>query len=364
MSLWLLLLLLGVVVFAWFALRRPARVAGRAVAEEPLTNGLVDRAVTPVQSARQGVVVQAVQAELPEVLRTFGWVAAEALTPQRRQELLVRLEAIPRPPHALHRLLSHEFLASATSVELGEVIKGEPLIAAKVLAAVNSPQYGLQKTVASIGQAVTFLGLNTVRGLCLQYMLDASFKAKSPEQQRVFDRLWQTSAVASQTCARLVQQLGWADQGVLVTQVVLYFLGQLAVAALLPESVAVALRAQGLTERLQSEQMHLGVSAAEIGALLMRAWGLPETVIADVRDIDRVMDRPAEMFDGLRGPRLALCYLCARLAEDEAAGLYETDLQGLLSAGRPEFFHFAGHLNNPALARLPQVALVSREREA
>lgn len=293
----------------------------------------------------------------PDVLASYAWIGAESVSEDCRQALLARLRAIPRPPHTLHKLLSPEFLASASSLELGELIQGEPLIAAKVLAAVNAPLYRLQKPVGSLGQAVTFLGLNTVRGLCAQYMLDALFKADGPERQKVFDAIWRASAAASNLCARLGQKLAWPDQGALVTRMVLYFLGQVAAYALLPKEVAARLRTSaGLLERMQVEQEQLGLNASEVGALLMREWGLPDSIIADVRDIDHVLDTPVGGVDSVRGSRQALCYLCARLGEGLAAGQSLDVLVAEVRAdARPEFWYLQDYLRHPSLARLPEI---------
>ena len=84
----------------------------------------------------------------------------------------------------MQQLLSPEFVARASSTELSELVMAEPLIAAKVLSTVNSPFYALQKPVTNIGQAVTFLGINTVRSICLQYMLAEAFKPKLAESQK------------------------------------------------------------------------------------------------------------------------------------------------------------------------------------
>jgi hypothetical protein len=102
---------------------------------------------------------------------------------------------------------SDRFIKPHYSADLSELVMGEPLIAAKVLATVNGAFYGLHKPVTSIGQAVTFLGINTVRSICLQYMLAEAFKPKLAEAQQAFDRIWKASAVASEMAVRLGKAL-------------------------------------------------------------------------------------------------------------------------------------------------------------
>ena len=112
---------------------------------------------------------------------------------------MAAVRRIPRPPAALHQLLSPQFRDSASSNELSELITGEAQIAAKVLATVNAPYYGLKRPVAGIGQAVTFLGLNTVRSIGLQNLLDDSFKPTDARLKRAYGEIWNASAL----CTRL-----------------------------------------------------------------------------------------------------------------------------------------------------------------
>lgn len=304
-------------------------------------------AATPVAAA------PTVPAEIPAELAGWRFIDRDELAVERRRALQAELRNIPRPPLSLHKLLSPDLLDSATSVEINDLILGEALIAAKVLARVNSPFYGLRRPVLSIGQAVTFLGLNAVRSISLQYLLDQSFQASSPEHKKVFDTVLSASALAGELCLKLAQRLDWPEQGSLVTQVVLSFLGQLATASLMPAERSVWIAENGLLERARAEQAQLGLAAGEIGSLLMQEWGLPGSLIEQVREIDRVLLTPPALMAPQRGTRLALCYLCARLGERLALGSL-SDLCAFdpASDSSAELFHLRSYLVLPELARL------------
>ncbi len=310
----------------------------------------------------------------PQVLLDFVWQRAESLSAQRKQALLDGLGKTVPPSRAFHQLISPEFVARASSSELSDLVLGEPQVAARVLVLVNSAIYGLQTPVSGVGQAVTFMGLNSVRSICLQYMLSASFKAENPAQQQRFDAIWLASAVASELCFRLAQQLRLPNPGTLVTQVVLSFLGHFAAAASMPKQGAVpATEPQSLLARAQLQQTRLGAPAAEIGGLLLREWALPESLIADVVDIDRLLVTPPDANPAERAAALAVCYVSARLGEllsrGEAFDLTRFDPRtGLDAAPHPEaepeagpqpdpdYFQLAAHIDTlPALARFLDV---------
>lgn len=335
--------------------RTPAQPLARAAAQGARAPQAVSAPRTPAQG--DAATTSALPpTPLPDELASFSWAGPEALTAERQQALVAAIRGIPRPPAALHQLLSPQFLERANSNELSDLITGEVRIALKVLATVNSPFCGLKQPVSSIGQAVTFLGLNTVRGICLQYLLDDSFKPGNDQLKRAYDQIWAASALASELCAQLSPRLSMPETGSLVAQVLLSFLGHLATASLMQQQPGVRPPAADLLARTRWAQAQLGLGAGEIGGLLLQEWGLPTAIVDEVRAIDRLLVTPAGSLPPQRSQRLAVAYLCARLGERLAQtdGTVTADLSGFNLDGETgaDFFHLRGHLSAPALAKL------------
>ena len=346
---------------AWWWFRRvPAKSVPSPVAvQRSATPATRDAAVPTLRT-----VVPPVAEPEPADIAAFVWLREQDMDAGKRETLVAAIKGIPRPPRSMQQLLSPEFVAKASSSELSELVMGEPLIAARVLATVNAPFYGLHTPVNNIGQAVTFLGINTVRSICLQYMLAEAFKPKLAEAQRSFDAIWRASAIASELCVRLGKALNLPDQGSLSTQVVLSFVGQLATASLIPASGLEQWLSRGRLERARLEQELLGLNASEIGCLLMKTWELPAGLVNDVSGVGRQLVTPYMTTDPVRAPRLALAYFCARLGERLALGQLKT-LDGYESRldGGLDTHHLRASLAHPALARLDQ-ALAAPETQA
>lgn len=285
----------------------------------------------------------------PASLLDFEWQTAESLPEWRKELVLDDLKRTPPPPRAFHQLVSPGFVAKATSAELAELVSGVPLVATKVLARANSAFYRLERPVGSVGQAITLLGLNSVRTICLQYMMETSFKGHTPALRQRFDHLGAASAIAGELSQKLARRLQLPEAGGLVTEVALSSLGHFAAATLMPRESATA-STQSLLARAWSEQAQLGAPAAEIGALLMRAWALPEILIDEVRAIDRMLVTPASQVDPQHYLRLAVGYLSARLGERLARGdaVNLSDFEQCVIAG-DDFFHVRAGL--PAAQR-------------
>ena len=350
----------------WFIRRPPVKAAPARPTAARRSSAPAPRAAAPAPAptpATSGPALQPAEA-MPAELAGFRWLREQDIDPARRDALLSAVRGIPRPPRSMQKLLSPDFVAKAGSAELSELVMGEPLIAAKVLSTVNSPMYGLRTPVTNIGHAVTFLGMNTVRSICLQYMLAEAFKPKLAEAQRCFDAIWHASAIASELCVRLGKALNLPDLGNLSTQVVLSFVGQLAAASLIPGPDLERWHHQDRLQRARTEQDLLGLNASEIGSLLMKSWELPESLIDEVCGVGRQLVTPFMVTDRARAPRFALGYLCARLGEHIALGELDT-LEGYDPALdiAADTHHLRASLAHPALARLDQ-ALAAPELQA
>jgi HD-like signal output (HDOD) protein len=291
---------------------------------------------------------------IPPEVGALHLATSSELEPARFSQLVAHLSEIRRPPQSLHKLVSAEFLAQASSAQLSDLVMVEPELAANVLATVNSPLYGLSRPVSSVGQATTYIGTTAVRNICLQYLLSASFVAPTPRLKRLYDETWNASVLASELCFKLAQSMRLPDAGELTTQVLLSFIGRFATYSLLPEEVAVQAWNATFVDAVRIEQEHLGLSAAALSGLLMREWGVPEPLIRGVLQMEQVLVTPFASANTDHGARAALSYACARIGER----LANASLDGLKDfafndqAGA-DFCHMVGYLQHPSLSLLP-----------
>ena len=358
--LWLLAALVVVVLLMifWRQAGGPSKAA-ELPQRPPVTPPKAAATPADVQPpARQAAAEPVRPPEAPAELLAFRPVRAEDLPDDRRRALVATFQDVPRPPKLLQHLLSPDFLNAASSAQLVDLITAEPLIAAKLLAAVNSPMYALQRPATGVEQAVFYLGVNTVRAICLQYLLIAAFEPGDGERAKRLEATWRSSALASELTQHLCQALYLESPGSMVSGVVLSFLGQLAIQGTVSDDVLARLPGSGFLARTRAEQEALGLSAAEIGRLLMTDWGLPQAVIDDASDVDSVLTTPADPSHPDRDGRLALCYFCARVGERLADGSLGSlaGMNGLEIVDQQvaDFFHFRGYLQHPWLRNLAE----------
>ncbi len=363
------MVLLGALVFlvgAFFWVRRrtdapmkPTRPASRATGAKaehvpvPVVESSSDwSAATTDTFMPEQVALDA--APMPDALAGFRLAAEADLAQERRTELLVSLGSITMPPRSLHELMSAEFLSNVATRELADLIMREPLLTAKLLGRVNSSFYGLRSPIVSVPHAITYLGMNAVRDVVLQFTLRQVFASENRRLKQLHEMIFEAGTIASEMCALLAQRLGLGETGGLSTQTVLSFLGDFAVARLLPPGPAAENWPMGMLERSRAEEAALGTNAAVIGGLLMREWGLPLAIRDGAYKVARVLDTPAGSGDVMEESRLALSYGCARIGEAIAMRqVGEAADVNFTGQGRAEYYHLQGYLQLAPLARIP-----------
>ncbi|NCT82807.1 MAG: HDOD domain-containing protein [Comamonadaceae bacterium] len=301
-------------------------------------------AAAPAAKPVQDVVELPAPAALP-------LLTAEVLDEARTEQLLAALRRLPRPPRAVQELMSPRFVQTATSTELAAIVMGEPAVAARVVATANSPLYALQQPVTSVGQAITFLGLGSVRQMCLQHLLAACFQPRDAAQQREFDVLWRASSIAGELAQQLAPRLGVAEPASLVTLLVLSFLGRQAGAALLD---AQAMAGMDAFQRARHEQQALGLASHELGHLLMRAWDVPPELADGARQLSALRFDPDRPLAPERETALTLGALCAMLGERIARGSVGAALYDPARDASPDMAALRPRLSRPPLDGLAQ----------
>ena len=239
------------------------------------------------------------------------------LASEEMRKCIGGMAGLPSPPSsclALNRALEDDNVKMST---ITSIVESDVGMSVKVLQLINSAFFGLSRQVASVGQAVAYLGINAVRSLVLA---DALFEALAGSRLDLHERA-QALALSAARFVRLFP-LAERDREVAVTAAMLHNVGQLALISRMPEEYR-ALRDHARTQGMgldEAERLRLGVGAAEIGAYLLGLWGLPEAVIEAVGMHRYPLDGPGATLD----PAVVV-QLAAHLAA-QALGITDADL--------------------------------------
>jgi HD-like signal output (HDOD) protein/CheY-like chemotaxis protein len=209
-----------------------------------------------------------------------------ALRDLLRDEMLKRLVAgmqtLPSLPTLYLEVLETAQAADGSLEKIGKIIERDISMTAKILQLVNSAFFGLGRHISTPVQAVSLLGLDTVKALILSSQVFSNFDpVKTPGL--CLDTLWQHS-MAVGVCAKAITK---AENGAkrLIDDAfmagLLHDVGKLVLAVNLPQLYSRALslvQTEGVTE-WDAERHVLGATHAEVGAYLLGLWGLPDSIV-------------------------------------------------------------------------------------
>jgi len=212
------------------------------------------------------------------------------------ERLLPLVEKIPAFSQSVSRVLSLAADINCSPKALVDVVSGDPVLTMKILRLVNSAYFGLANRVTSVHQALVTLGLNTLKHTALSLAM-LGVLPKENEAGFDIDALWLHSLAVGLAARRLARVKGVprSESEDYFVAGLLHDVGKLVYARYEPERFARALEAAALdqVDLTVSEQAALGATHAEVGALLARRWGLPESLALALAGHHAPNDDPA-----------------------------------------------------------------------
>ena len=191
--------------------------------------------------------------------------------------ILSATDKLPTLPGIAVRILEAVQKEDPDLTEIGNIISKDPPLSADVLKVVNSAFYGLPKKITSVFQAISLLGMNTVKNLALSFSLVKNFHTESPA---AFDYtgFWKDSligAVATKCLAEKIMPEFSEDAFFLG---LLHNIGILALLQCMPKQYSLVLKEMEVSgyDYHEAEDQILGFTHMAVGEYLVKTWGLPE----------------------------------------------------------------------------------------
>jgi putative nucleotidyltransferase with HDIG domain len=165
--------------------------------------------------------------------------------------------------------VSHKAIASA--------IGYDPLLSTRILRLANSPMYALQRRVATIGAAVSAIGLKAVYETVLLGVAADSF-AKEIRQSKTGRAIWEHLLAVAFVSRELGHILGIRGAEESFTCGLLHDIGKILLLRADPQRFAQIENKHDEEMMLEWENALFGYTHAQVGALVAHRWGLPEAV--------------------------------------------------------------------------------------
>ncbi|MBI1752590.1 MAG: HDOD domain-containing protein [Acidobacteria bacterium] len=274
----------------------------------------------------------------PEQLKALiqnACVLSGALVDEEVRKVIGAIDRLPSVPSLYLELKAALSMEDVDAHELGSIIGKDIGMTAKILKLVNSSFFGLRRVVSSPHEAVTYLGIDTIKTLVLT---NGIFEQSKPFKTRLLTLpdLWHhsmTVAAGAKTIAQ-AEGLDLAHMEEAFVGGVLHDVGVLILASNFPDLYD---QVAGLvvSERISlstAEKELFGVTHAEVGAYLMGLWGLP----APILNIVSLHHRARVQDEGRMTPLIsvhAADVICGGHEQDSVFGTGRLDQMALERAG-------------------------------
>jgi two-component system, cell cycle response regulator len=189
---------------------------------------------------------------------------------------------LPSLPSVAVQVLDLAGKANVDIAEIARVISKDPALSTKILRTVNSSFYGRSQHVGTISHALVIMGLQSVKTLVLGFSLVSNLsKSKSKGFKHL--QYWRRSIYAATSARTFATKLQLVQQEEAFLAALLQDIGMLVLDQVLgPRYSEICEQASTHAELIEVEQDELGMTHAEVGAILAEQWKLPPLLVTPI----------------------------------------------------------------------------------
>lgn len=208
------------------------------------------------------------------------------------QDVIRQADHVPAVSPAAIRLVRLLGGEPPDAAEVLDSLRCDPALTARLLRICNSAAVALRQQVHSVDQALLLLGYQRLYELVLKAAFGETLTAAIPTYAIEARTLWRHSVITAHAAEHLALEdlASRVPSDLAFTVGLLHDIGKTLLAPYLDPSTTDSIRRKvlegGLT-RDEAERAVLGTDHAEVGAVLMSQWGLPEPIVHGIREHHR-----------------------------------------------------------------------------
>jgi len=194
---------------------------------------------------------------------------------------IVRGFAIPAQPEILKSLQTENQREYPDISLISDIISQDVGLSAYLLKTINSPTFGLNRSVSDVKQAAMFLGLKALYNIVSFYELRSKFRQKNSAIS--LERFWDGSVESAKMCSLAVKHLNLASNCPVEYAYTIGLFHDCGIAAM-------ATRFSDYKEILQAinknegqvfthlEEAHYKTNHATVGYFVLSSWNMPDLI--------------------------------------------------------------------------------------
>ncbi|MBN2894319.1 MAG: HDOD domain-containing protein [Campylobacterales bacterium] len=205
------------------------------------------------------------------------------------ESIVGRIHSLPPLPESIRKIQTLYLSGDPDVRELVKIVESDPVMSADLLARMNAPAYGFSRHIVSVMQAVTLIGLSTLRGFVLSSALSRTFTIDMRPYGVSTELFKQISTLQSALMFQWYMGVDIARSKDLVPLSFMMEMGKVVIAKEVAESAfgavfqAEVLSSESISE---TERFFAQMSSCEVCALLFEHWHFSELFCESIRHMD------------------------------------------------------------------------------
>jgi len=197
------------------------------------------------------------------------------------KNLVSQIDALPSLPSLYVEIVDKLNESDVSLSDIGQIIRKDVSMTAEILKLVNSSFFGFFKKISKPEQAVSLLGLNTIRSLVLSIKVFSQYEVKgipAVSIEELWDHSFLTGIFTKAILAKINTNADYIDNAFTVG--LIHDIGIVTLTTKIPDKYKEVCNyaLKNMVTIAESEYHILGSSHAEIGGYLLGLWGFSDLV--------------------------------------------------------------------------------------
>ncbi len=187
------------------------------------------------------------------------------------------IKSLPQPP-ALWQAFQKACDKDASSKQLGNIIKDDPVLSAAILRIANAPGLGVRITITDVGRAIAHLGTSMVRTIVSRHSFSGAFAASG----KVYNvtKLWKHGMAVSAFAEIIAEEIPHCNPDLANTLGLFHDIGKMSLNLFTQYQQPATLDVE--EGHLVFEHKRFACTHIDLGVLLAKHWELPEAIVQGV----------------------------------------------------------------------------------
>jgi HD-like signal output (HDOD) protein len=212
-------------------------------------------------------------------------------------ESIKSLPPLPKTIADINKIYADE---EAGVAELAKVIEQDPMIVANLLKVANSPLYGFGREIKSVLQAVSLFGMSMTRSIALGNAIRKLLNVDMQPYGVSSEEFAEISKMQATLMNKWYKQIDEEKAQKLYLAAFLQETGKILIASDVikeDESISFASEIEMTNNIAAVEKSYVGISSAELTALIFQHWGFEDDFVGMIRYSDAPQEAPEEFLE-------------------------------------------------------------------